>query len=1392
MIAVKKRKKSDDWEEKTPKRPVLADITPVTSVTSKRHMVYNPYARILVPTVSASTPRHFVTTTPNVASSTSNILPSVTPAPASAPNRTRSFVVDEATDDESDDTNQIPSRQLDYKEKATAATTVPVTTRVSIFKVTRVGATCMICCVKVGSGDSAIARHIRHNHPSIVGTVTYAAISREIKAAIETEKHVPIDGDSATTLKCFICGRCYLSIHAFNRHQRDQVRCQSSHPVKVEAVKLSCGRVVDNDTAKGTVYSTVVSDFGPTETVLKAYIRPDEIASLVTYVPLFHPFVRKFSVGDFDSQLKERIGWWSQPPTTAELPLMDVAEQWLMTRARYEVGLVPGHYKAALLQFDCQEIGEVSQNLTYNFRHKEAILLGELKQLLLFLWRHCSPLIQGFRQADLNHPYFIPKLLVYMVLEPVATLHECPLLVEYCLVRCFNRQCKMVQAGDAASNAGTIMSMARAAICSLLCSFRMVDDVAGPLIRDAQRSRSVNIISPMIRKCREIQRRKPKNRMVTVDVEGNVAVDGFEFPKRTWSRLVGIVLDRSKTFLRLLLAGNQWERVLDVGVPLRVTTLVDGDMEFSLADSSYSSQDVVLATDFEIMYLDKLVSYLRLAMHGIGLGSMRLQELTALSMRHGVWHRGTLYYSSSSIKTFTHKSTGGNAVDHKLPVRLGRLFVLFRSIVRKLVIAGIDITLIVPQRTSATHSICDAVSEIFGLDQRPDATQVRHMWTSICNIVFPSGEISATLSAVDDVAEMSGHSSATHSRTYGSLVHDGREYLYRKFHEALGDAVSTDVVGPVAITEYDLMASLEYSFGQCATYTCKAQETLVNSMLLRSHCHANLPCGAGKSAAWLLPLVANATRNSVHQGFSIVVLPYNFLASYHRQSAETFLRSHNVWVASFHTNDFGPAKFPQELQDNDILPDIVFLSLDGLNLFIKHQFARLLRLCQYGKVTRIFIDEIHTVFTEGFRSSYESLPRLASLGIPVVTMSATVPKPYLSPLLRYLKLSATVDGLVDDVITVDHGGSLLGHFPTDFHFRVAMSTSPNDRAFDTIKRLLRRPLTRSIHVIVSSRAAAEEISTKLETGITSRVITSESSRAVIDETAILWKDGFLRVLISTTIGLVGNECRNCRHVVIVGHLYNVMSVVQAIGRLLAHQRLDGASIDMILPKLSAKRISDFAAESRIEFNKLVARKLVPHDWEVFQTFSTTNGIVNWINTPGCQLANLDALFGHTRRKCDVCSVCKNEPLTEMAVIASRANTQSTEEQHRAVDILRRLVERCLVCNSSLCDGDTCIPKNRCYRCGEAHQSRNCPVSSKIKHIMNGVGCSYCFDVKERFGFETHDYGTACSMKRRLRRLMIQESTGSFDSFVSNVTSEVKLFYQFLSKAKLKFLPVEKR
>ena len=297
----------------------------------------NPCTRELVPTRASLTRSRANTSTPNVVTVAKN-LPSVTPASPSAPDKTRLVVDAEATDDESDDIHQISSRQLDSIEKSTAPSKASVTTRVPIFSVTWVGATCTICCTKVGSCDSAIARHIRHNHPSLVRTANYAAISRGIKAAMETGKQVAIDGDSAPSLKCFICGRLYLSIYAFRRHRCDQIMCLSSHPVKVEAVKLECGRVIEKDTAKSTVYSQDILDggngsFQTFETTISEYVRDDEDPG--TFVSLFGPLMET-SKKSFESIMCDFIDRYEQPPASHEqslLTFLAMGEKWLLERA---------------------------------------------------------------------------------------------------------------------------------------------------------------------------------------------------------------------------------------------------------------------------------------------------------------------------------------------------------------------------------------------------------------------------------------------------------------------------------------------------------------------------------------------------------------------------------------------------------------------------------------------------------------------------------------------------------------------------------------------------------------------------------------------------------------------------------------------------------------------------------------------------------------------------------------------------------------------------------------------------------------------------------------------------------------------------------------------------
>ena len=110
--------------------------------------------------------------------------------------------------------------------------------------------------------------------------------------------------------------------------------------------------------------------------------------------------------------------------------------------------------------------------------------------------------------------------------------------------------------------------------------------------------------------------------------------------------------------------------------------------------------------------------------------------------------------------------------EHKLPTSMARVYLLFG------LAAGSKLDSLIPVRSNRTHSMTDAVAEVFNLSQRPDAMQVRQLWASICNVVFPKGH-PVIISATDDAAEMSGHSGSTHATKYGSEVIDGPELMYR-------------------------------------------------------------------------------------------------------------------------------------------------------------------------------------------------------------------------------------------------------------------------------------------------------------------------------------------------------------------------------------------------------------------------------------------------------------------------------------------------------------------------------------------------------------------------------------------------------------------------------------
>jgi hypothetical protein len=79
------------------------------------------------------------------------------------------------------------------------------------------------------------------------------------------------------------------------------------------------------------------------------------------------------------------VDCWCESPDENEPQLEDLlqlSQVWLSQRARYDAGTVPANYRAAIMVFDGQDVGEIGINYTYNFRHFEANLVPELAYLL--------------------------------------------------------------------------------------------------------------------------------------------------------------------------------------------------------------------------------------------------------------------------------------------------------------------------------------------------------------------------------------------------------------------------------------------------------------------------------------------------------------------------------------------------------------------------------------------------------------------------------------------------------------------------------------------------------------------------------------------------------------------------------------------------------------------------------------------------------------------------------------------------------------------------------------------------------------------------------------------------------------------------------------------------
>jgi superfamily II DNA or RNA helicase len=102
---------------------------------------------------------------------------------------------------------------------------------------------------------------------------------------------------------------------------------------------------------------------------------------------------------------------------------------------------------------------------------------------------------------------------------------------------------------------------------------------------------------------------------------------------------------------------------------------------------------------------------------------------------------------------------------------------------------------------------------------------------------------------------------------------------------------------------------------------------------------------------------------------------------------------------------------------------------------------------------------------------------------------------------------------------------------------------------------LNHALAGAIHVFVAEKVDGFRLLKMLSSRYNCRFVSSDSNSHETNQVALKWSRGEFKVLISTSIALVGNENPSCKYLACAGYLYDSMQIVQALGRLRSYMRM---------------------------------------------------------------------------------------------------------------------------------------------------------------------------------------------------------------------------------------------
>ena len=127
-----------------------------------------------------------------------------------------------------------------------------------------------------------------------------------------------------------------------------------------------------------------------------------------------------------------------------------------------------------------------------------------------------------------------------------------------------------------------------------------------------------------------------------------------------------------------------------------------------------------------------------------------------------------------------------------------------------------------------------------------------------------------------------------------------------------------------------------------------------------------------------------------------------------------------------------------------------------------------------------------------------------------------------------------------------------------------------------------------------------------------------------------WNNDKLKVLISTTIGLVGNESSKTQLVCIVGLLYNLPSIVQAMGRIRPHRRNTTSLVRIFINVNNNSKLYLGRIEGKRNYQGLISTQIVSQNSiDYYYKCMTVNSVYDWLTQDlGCRLRSLSKRLGY--------------------------------------------------------------------------------------------------------------------------------------------------------------------